>query len=26
MFSPDLPEAKDALNVIVKFFDRNLGK
>jgi acetyl esterase/lipase len=26
MFSPDLPEAKDALNVIVKFFDRHLGK
>jgi acetyl esterase/lipase len=26
MFSPDLPEARDALNVIVKFFDRHLGK
>jgi len=26
MFAPDLPEAADALNVIVKFFDRHLGK
>ena len=26
MFGPDLPEAKDALDVIVKFFDRHLGK
>jgi monoterpene epsilon-lactone hydrolase len=25
MFGPDLPEGKDALNVIVKFFDRHLG-
>jgi acetyl esterase/lipase len=25
MFGPDLPEAGDALNVIVKFFDRHLG-
>ena len=26
MFGPDLPEADDALKVIVKFFDRHLGK
>jgi monoterpene epsilon-lactone hydrolase len=26
MFAPDLPEGADALNVIVKFFDRHLGK
>lgn len=26
MFGPDLPEADDALNVIVKFFDRYLGR
>jgi monoterpene epsilon-lactone hydrolase len=25
MFAPDLPEGADALNVIVKFFDRHLG-